>query len=53
MWVRGGSLWMEEIDEAHEGAHYSVYLTAVQFQLLPLHLFRSPPPELQRLALFK
>lgn len=44
---------MEEIDEEHKGEWWSVYLTAVQLQSLPLHLFRSPPPELQRLALFK
>ncbi|CAB1460715.1 unnamed protein product [Pleuronectes platessa] len=31
----------------------AAYLTAVQPKPPPLHLFRGPPPELQRLSLFK
>lgn len=53
MWVRGGSRWMREIDEEHQGERRSACLTAVQPKPLPLHLFLSPPPELHRLALFK
>lgn len=53
MWVRGGSQWMGEIDEEHQGERRSACLTVVQPKPLPLHLFRGPPPEQHRLALFK